>query len=304
MYMYVYIYIYRYIYIYIYGTPPPPRPLKGPLNLNVLRSTQMTQATLLAEGWSRDRSASFNFNGDRFRSCARGWFHVCPADWLDEREFTVHASVDFPLLALSEDAPPALFHALDFSEESALCKILLADGPPQYFDKRILVARSEYFKTMLTGAQWKEGLRNEIDLTNDPQATTATIRAVLLFLLMNTFCAEGDVEFAFSVRRFADRCRLQGLVEQADAELETLLSESNVLMFMKQVHGSGSRLEKNCQQMVEAHECRVLKIHKEELTQIATQHPDLSCFLMNCLLQLGTPPQRKRKAGVFDYRFF
>ena len=225
-------------------------------------------------------------------------------DWLDETKVTVRATVDFPLLTRSENAAHATFQAIDFSEEPVFVQILLGDGPPQYFDKRVLVARSEYFRTMLTGAQWKEGLHNEIDLTKDPQATSATVRAVLQFMLTNAFCADGDAEFAFSVRCLADKYRLAGLVEQVDAELETLLSESNVLMFLKQIYGSGSRLETTCRQMLQVDDCRLLKIHQEQLTQTATQHPELGGYLMSCLLQLGERPQRKRKASLDDEEQF
>ena len=48
---------------------------------------------------------------------------------------------------------------------------LLANQKRLYFDRRVLMGQSEYFREMLRTARWQESTTGEIDLTKDPQCT-------------------------------------------------------------------------------------------------------------------------------------
>ena len=58
----------------------------------------------------------------------------------------------------------------------------LSEGSPLYFDKRVLVAQSEYFAEMLSNESWVEGRTHEVDLRNNPDANHQTVCAIFKFL--------------------------------------------------------------------------------------------------------------------------
>ena len=64
------------------------------------------------------------------------------------------------------------------------CKVTfrLSEGSPLYFDKRVLVAQSEYFAEMLSNESWVEGRTHEVDLRNNPDANHQTVCAIFKFL--------------------------------------------------------------------------------------------------------------------------
>ena len=71
------------------------------------------------------------------------------AGWLnDQGELQFRATAT---ITLEASAPcPAFCAQLDLSQDLAPVTFHLPDGPPLIFDKRLLVARSEYFKEMLS----------------------------------------------------------------------------------------------------------------------------------------------------------
>ncbi|CAE7725572.1 unnamed protein product [Symbiodinium pilosum] len=113
----------------------------------------------------------------------------------------------------------------------------LSEGPPVYFDKRILVARSEYFREMLAGDAWKEAKSGEVDLSKNPHMNHRNLQAILQFLCDGTFSSDADTAKALAVRCIADEYRLTQLVVQAEKHLERLLSWDNALEFLGHVQG-------------------------------------------------------------------
>jgi len=244
--------------------------------------------TVSGRAWSIRRAATFCFKD--YRSVC-GWSEVCPLGWITPEETTVVAEVEFPL---PRDGLDGFFRAFDFCTVPEYVTFHLAEGLPMYFDKHILVQRSEYFRDMLEGCRWKESRCNEIDLTQDPQADKQSLGAIFRFMMSDTFCAHGDTMLAFRVRSLADRYRLSPLVDKVETELESMLSETNALMFLGQVFGSGSRIENLCLPLVKAHDCKILKLQREELFQVVEQNPELAKHLMDLLLELGDGPRLTR----------
>ena len=92
---------------------------------------------------------------------------------------------------------------MDFTQDPAFITFFVHDGPPIFFDKRVLIARSDYFRDMLSEARFKEAQTNEIDLRSDPHADVRSVTAILTFFMSETFLARGDAPLAFAVRRAA-----------------------------------------------------------------------------------------------------
>ena len=218
--------------------------------------------------------------------------------WLNERgEITLEAAARLPLPrnphisgrpAIDSDALPAV----NFEEEPVFVTFRLRGAPPVYFDKRLLVARSEYFRQMLADSRWREGRTHEVDLTSDPQASSRSMSSLLMFLTTNSFDAQGDADLAFAVRRLADRFSISELVDKAEAELQGLLCEDNALSFLGQVTGSQGRLERACLDMIQANQCELLDHHRRSLDTITVENPDLARQLFRLLL--GTCRKRQR----------
>eukprot|EP00435_Cladocopium_sp_Y103_P033621 s1917_g8.t1 len=87
-----------------------------------------------------------------------------------------------------------LFPGLDFSMEAKMLSFRLAEGASLFFDQRLLMARSEYFRTMLASDEWQESKKGEVDFTGDPHVTKQIMQAILHFILTDSFPV-GSVEF-------------------------------------------------------------------------------------------------------------
>ena len=136
--------------------------------------------------------------------------------WMNEQgEVRLETLVIFPLERLA----PILWPPLDFTEEMSQVTFRLSEGPPVYFDKRILVARSEYFREMLAGDAWKEAKSGEVDLSKNPHMNHRNLQAILQFLCDGTFSSDADTAKALAVRCIADEYRLTQLVVQAESLL-------------------------------------------------------------------------------------
>ena len=219
------------------------------------------------------------------------------AGWLnDQGELQFRATATIPLEA---SAPcPAFCAQLDLSQDLAPVTFHLPDGPPLIFDKRLLVARSEYFKEMLSEDKWKESRTNEIDLTKNSEASHAAFGGVLRFLLGGLFQSQGNMDYAFSVRRLADQYRLTELVQQVDIDLERILSEGNALQLLGQTVGSGGFLESACLDMLKENECELLKLQKHKIAQIMRENPLLAEKLMELLLDVADTARAQKRTRV------
>ena len=155
--------------------------------------------------------------------------------WLNENGCRLECTVVFPLSA--DRLVSKMWPRLDFTQKLGQVTFRLAEEPPVFFDERLLVARSDYFREMLSQEAWKEGRTREVDFSLNPRMNHRHLQAILQFLTDGTFDSEGDTTYALSVRCLADEYRLAELVSQADKELECLLSEDNVLEFLGHVQG-------------------------------------------------------------------
>ncbi|CAE7466191.1 TRMT61A [Symbiodinium sp. CCMP2456] len=244
---------------------------------------------------------SFDIEGD-----CRGWSDIgWLGAWRDGTEeiaetITIRATVEFPLKV---DVWHSFVHDVNFTQQPEYVTFHLAEGPPMYFDKRILMTSSEYFEHMLGSAGWKEGQSNEVDLSNEPLADCRVMTAIFHFMLSETFSARGDVVFALSVRRLADRYSLNRLVRRTEDELEDLLSEENILSVLAHVFGSCGRLERTCVDLVKYNKCEVLCRQRDKVFQIVTEHPELAKQLLNMSLNFLEDMSHKpeRKLHTFEF---
>jgi len=201
------------------------------------------------------------------------------AGWLnDAGELRVHATVTFPVAREQKSKT-------DYTQKITQVTFLLSEGVPLFFDKRILVAQSEYFAEMLSNDSWIEGRTHEVDLRNNPDANQQTVHAVLNFLQHGDFQARGDENFALSVRRLADQYRLQDLIKRVDDELTHLLSEGNVLTLLRQVVGTGGVLETRCMAMLRADDWALLEQQKEKLFLLAKEDGALSARMVELFVE-------------------
>ena len=159
---------------------------------------------------------------------------------------TIH---NLPYVQPTETSKP-LFPGLDFCSEAKMLSFRLAEGPSLFFDQRLLMARSEYFRTMLASDEWKESRKGEVDFTGDPHVTKQIMQSILHFILSDSFEA-GFVEFNLEVRKLADRFLLKSLVEKVDAAMTDMLNEDNVLKILSEMHDSDSSWIENLFQLSE-----------------------------------------------------
>eukprot|EP00438_Fugacium_kawagutii_P027797 Skav212053 [mRNA] locus=scaffold408:70175:90313:+ [translate_table: standard] len=117
---------------------------------------------------------------------------------------------------------------VDFSEELKVVTFRLAGDQRLYFDRRLLMGQSEYFREMLAASVWQESQTGEIDLSKDPQCTMASVTALLDYMITKNFQSRGDIDLAFMVRMLADRYQMRALLDEVDSQLETMLSRENV----------------------------------------------------------------------------
>merc|ERR1712146_694858 len=128
----------------------------------------------------------------------------------------------------------------------------LANGSALQVDGRLLMARSAYFRGMLSSGL-QEATRSEVDLTHDRDADASSVGVLLHFVLGDTWNApRDDADLAFRVRALADRYRLTKLVSLAESILHRMLAPDTVLMFLGRLVGTGSALEEACWALVES----------------------------------------------------
>ena len=192
----------------------------------------------------------------------------------------IRAEVELPDPTAAESGP------LDFAAEPAFTAFRLAKPPALFFDRRILIQRSEYFRRMLTDAAWQEGSTNEIDLSNNPNADPSSVNAVLQYLLTDR-TPSGDLEELVSVRKLADQFCLAQLVARVDLELEKSLCPENVLTLLGHVVGSEGPLEAMCMNMLQANSCEVLDRHRSSLNQVVDENPDMAKKLLHLTLKVA-----------------
>ncbi|CAE8614190.1 unnamed protein product [Polarella glacialis] len=180
---------------------------------------------------------------------------------------------------------------LDFSGELRPVVFDLAGQQKLHFDRRILIARSEYFRDMLVNSRCQEAQTGEVDLREDPVAGRPVIAALLGFLLTDSFKADGDSDLAFNVRSLADRYRLPRLVWLAEAELLGLLSEDTVLAFLGRALDSRGLLESKCWELLEKNGSDILERQAECLDTIIQENPG---FAKRLILHGARASKRQR----------
>ena len=216
--------------------------------------------------------------------------------WLDEHgHMHLRARAVFPPVI---DRPrPAFREEPDFTQELTRVSFRLSDGQHMFFDKRLLITRSEYFRNMLAEDRYKEGAANLIDLSGNPQATQQSLTALLRFLVGGGFSSYGNKHLAFSVRRLADQYQLEELVQAVDRDLGSLLSEDNVFDFLAQTLGSGGSLESSCLGMLEGN-VRLLEAHRPFMKRIMDEHPALAEKILDLLLDSAKRGQKRPRGAV------
>jgi len=202
--------------------------------------------------------------------------------WLDEKgQFHLRIRA---LLPVDDDKFVQTTKGLDLSQELETVTFHLPDEKKLYVDKRMLVARSEYFRNMLGTDTYKEGQTNQVDLTTDPQVDPMSLNGVLIYVMTGGFTCDGDTAYAFAVRKLADRFVLQGLCDLVDAELETMLCYDNVLDFLGEVAGSEGRLESACLGMLADDNCELIEVQQEKARSMMRSNSMLAEVLFQVLL--------------------
>ncbi|CAK9032509.1 4-beta-glucanase) [Durusdinium trenchii] len=182
------------------------------------------------------------------------------------------------------------FVSLDFAEEPKFATFRLAEGS-LFFDQRLLISRSEYFRNMLASnhaQDWRESRTGQIDLRKEEKATCKSMSAILRFILTDSFSFE-DLETAQMVRALADQFCLFSLVAKVDLELLSRLTTENVLELLEMTLDSGNQLEDACWKMLEA-DGELLEKQAEELEAMIAKNPKLGRKLV--LFGLGSSMAR------------
>mmetsp|Transcript_64270 Transcript_64270/g.150942 ORF Transcript_64270/g.150942 Transcript_64270/m.150942 type:complete len:351 (+) Transcript_64270:75-1127(+) len=226
--------------------------------------------------------------------CRRWYFFPSGtvSDWLDEEgRLRVQAGVSY---TLPKDRMIPALRSFDFGEELTPVTIRFASDPPFFVDKRLLQARSKYFRDML-GKDWKEAQTHEVDLSSNPVASRETFRPILMYFMTDTVPTLRDAKLACDVRGLADQLGLTKLVALVEKEISSvLMTSATVLTVLGHVLGSASALEEACMKMVRANQCELLEMHREQLGHIARDNAPLAGELMRFLVE-STSEQRARK---------
>lgn len=198
---------------------------------------------------SRKNNRSDISLADKFtftRKCSdHGWHDLfrdkALSDYVSpEGELHVQGTVrNLPYVA-AKAVPKVLFPDLDLTKEMKMITFKLADGPPLFFDQRLLIARSDYFKSMLIKEDWRETRTGEVDFTNNSDVTRESLQAILHYMLTDSLDLQRSLEFYLTVRELADRFCLSGLVTIADAEMASLVNEGNVLQILGKTYDTNS----------------------------------------------------------------
>jgi len=200
----------------------------------------------LADTFTFTRNADDHGWHDLFRDKALSDY-VSP-----EGELHVQGSVRKLPYVAAKAVPKVLFPDLDLTKEMKMITFKLADGPPLFFDQRLLIARSDYFKSMLIKEDWRETRTGEVDFTNNSDVTRESLQAILHYILTDSLDLQGSLEFYLTVRELADRFCLSGLVTIADAEMASLVNEGNVLQILGKTYDTNSEAEKACWELLES----------------------------------------------------
>lgn len=182
-----------------------------------------------------------------------------------------------PLTPAADPVKPS-FPLKDVDLEAPVRPIVfrLAGGVALQVDGRLLMARSEYFRDMLTSGL-QEDASSEVDLTRCADVDANSLSMLLRHVLGDPWDdSQTDAELVFRVRALADRYRLPRLVNSAEAHLTRLLNLSNVLMFLSRVVGSGSGLEDSCWALIESDREGILKANQGAVRSIIAQNPELA----------------------------
>eukprot|EP00435_Cladocopium_sp_Y103_P023890 s2474_g5.t2 len=182
---------------------------------------------------------------------------------------------------------PSFTPTVDFSQELKVVTFRLAGDRCLYFDRRVLMGQSEYFREMLATSVWQESQTGEIDLSKDPQCT---VSALLEYMTTNSFEANGNTDLAFVVRILADRYQLRQLVEEVDSQLESQLNRENVLSFFGRLIGTNSLLEAKCLKMLELDGQRILEQQEATLDQITEERSDRQQYQLSSFWVLSCVP--------------
>ena len=175
----------------------------------------------------------------------RGWHDVFKnkslSDYVSpEGELQVQGSVRKLPYVAAKAVPKVPFPDLDLTKELKMITFKLADGPPLFFDQRLLIARSDYFKSMLVKEDWRETRTGEVDFTNNSDVTRESLQAILHYILTDSLDLQGSLEFYLTVCELADRFCLSGLVTIADAEMASMVNEGNVLQILGKTYDMNS----------------------------------------------------------------
>jgi len=217
----------------------------------------------------------------------------CPNPDAQDLRFRARISLPSP-----PETMPAGLCDIDLSQRLTQVAFRFSTGPCLFADKRVLVARSQYFKQMFAEANWVEGRTNEVDCQSDPTMDRRSVHALLLFLMSNRVMPPEDPEdydYYFALRRLADRCLVKTLVHEVESTLALRLAEGNVLQLLGRVAGSGGPLETACLAMLKKDDCAILDTQMPAVDQIIGEHPELARSLVHMLV--AERRSRKRALG-------
>ncbi|CAJ1404602.1 unnamed protein product [Effrenium voratum] len=209
----------------------------------------------------------------------RGWHNMVEFSQLTTASGLIDAHSKVHLVAYVsnlplETEPRVHVPEVDFSLELKSAELLVHDGPPLFFDQRILVARSEYFRKMFT-ADYLESSTGVVDLRKDPQASHQCVAAILRFLFTNALDPNMDLELGLALRAMADKFCLQDLKEAAQGTLKKMVSEENLLQVLAQVFETGCELEASCWQLL-SEDPDILWRQELQLDALVPQNPALA----------------------------
>ena len=156
-----------------------------------------------------------DFQNKDEEDCQGGEFipeYIIDFDKNPELTLQVRAKVMVPA---SADIAASLLSNVDLTQQLTQVTFRLPTGPCLFLDKRVLVARSEYFRKMLTEPRLKEGQTSEVDLSQDSTINCKAMTALLRFIMSDTFVHPEDPDdysYYFDVRKLADRYQQKDLM--------------------------------------------------------------------------------------------
>lgn len=186
---------------------------------------------------------------------------------------------------------------VDFSQPMRTVTFRLRGGKALQMDRRVLIARSKYFRCMLTSGLKEDG-SGEVKLDSDPDATEESLGILLRYLLSGTWEGSAlDVDLLFKVRALADRYELPALVQLAEGNLRRLLKPENVLFFLAKVLGSKGVLESACWVLLANNSAAVVEKNEAQLESFISDHPVVAKELMLRFFTGDVRPRKRRRDG-------